>query len=684
MKINYRPDIDGLRAISVLAVIFYHAPIKSLNEVFSGGYVGVDIFFVISGYLITSIIYKELISTGNFSFKYFYERRIRRIISPLIFVIIIIIPFAWYFLLPFSILDLSKSILYSLGFTSNFYFYFTGQEYDAPNSLYIPFLHTWSLSIEEQYYIIFPIIFFFIFKYANKYVFSIFLTIFFLSLIISQIGSKNFSTLNFYILPTRAWELLLGSILAHIHLKSNFQLSNKIILNLMPFLGLLLIFYSFLNFDHETFHPSIITLMPTIGVALIIMFFNKDVFLYKVLSLKPLVFLGLISYSLYLWHYPIFALVRYAEIDVYNIVGKLFLFGSIIILSLISYFFIERPSRNNKNSFKLILTFLSIVILIIISLNIFAIYKKGNITGHPAIIENAFETLNYRRIYQSGETCHDRRGDKGFCVFNEKENNEGDIILLGDSLTDALLGDFIEKIRKTNFRLIHMSYSGNLYLPGFVEINKKTKKITQDATFHKYREKYINSSNLNTYIIILGNYSFYFKEQRIKFDDKEKLVGYRTIKKYIEKKDVNLNFEDRNKKIKNKFKSTIENLTNSKKVILIYPLPQAPLNVLYRIKNNNNKGLFKDENYFNKDKINYDKKIHLGFNKDIINYFNTLNYNNLYKLDFTKTFCPEKNCLFYDNKYSYFFDSLHPSSHGSEKINSHIFKINNNIENSKN
>ena len=138
------------------------------------------------------------------------------------------------------------------------------------------------------------------------------------------------------------------------------------------------------------------------------------------------------------------------------------------------------------------------------------------------------------------------------------------------------------------------------------------------------------------------------------------------------------------RKLKKKFKSTIEQLTKSKKVILIYPLPQAPTNVLYRIKNNNDKKYYKDQNFFKKDKINYDKRIHLSFNKDIINYFNSLNYKNLYKVDFTKTFCPEERCLFYDNENSYFFDSLHPSSYGSKKINSHIFKIINNIENNKN
>ena len=150
MKFNYRPEIDGLRAIAVVAVIFYHAQITIFGQQpFKGGFVGVDIFFVISGYLITSIILKELMSTGSFSFKNFYERRIRRILPALLVVMLASLPFAWMYLIPTSFLDFSKSILYSLGFTSNYYFHYTGQQYGAVSGLLKPFLHTWSLSIEE-------------------------------------------------------------------------------------------------------------------------------------------------------------------------------------------------------------------------------------------------------------------------------------------------------------------------------------------------------------------------------------------------------------------------------------------------------------------------------------------------------------------------------------------------------
>ena len=159
MNIKYRPEIDGLRAIAVGSVILYHAQIYFLDkQFFPGGFIGVDIFFVISGYLITSIIFKELLYTDNFSYMKFYERRIRRILPVLLFVMMVSIPFAWVYLLPDSFIDYSKSILSSLGFISNIYFWFSSQAYGAESNILNPFLHTWSLSVEEQYYILFPII----------------------------------------------------------------------------------------------------------------------------------------------------------------------------------------------------------------------------------------------------------------------------------------------------------------------------------------------------------------------------------------------------------------------------------------------------------------------------------------------------------------------------------------------
>ena len=183
MKLNYRPEIDGLRAISVLAVIFYHSELSlSEKNLFQGGFLGVDFFFVISGYLITSLILKELYLTGSFSLKNFYERRARRILPALILVMLVSIPFAWKYLLPSSLIDYSKSILYSLGFTSNFYFHNVQLDYFDLDSKFRPFLHTWSLSVEEQFYLLFPIFLLIIFKLKKNLIFKLFVILIILNL----------------------------------------------------------------------------------------------------------------------------------------------------------------------------------------------------------------------------------------------------------------------------------------------------------------------------------------------------------------------------------------------------------------------------------------------------------------------------------------------------------------------
>jgi peptidoglycan/LPS O-acetylase OafA/YrhL len=314
MKITYRPEIDGLRAIAVGAVILYHSQITIFgHQPFKGGFIGVDIFFVISGYLITSIILKELLINGSFSFKHFYERRIRRILPALIFVMLVSLPFAWIYLLPSSFVDFSKSILYSLGFSSNFYFHYSGQQYGALDGLFKPFLHTWSLSVEEQYYIIFPIVLLIVFKYFRKYIIHILILSFIISLGLADWGSRNHPTFNFYVLPTRVWELLAGSILAYFEITKGHRSKHQTLNLILPTIGLLLIGHSILFFNNKMFHPSFYTLSPIIGVCLIIWFSHKDELVIKILSTKLFVGIGLISYSLYLWHYPIFALSRTLE-----------------------------------------------------------------------------------------------------------------------------------------------------------------------------------------------------------------------------------------------------------------------------------------------------------------------------------------------------------------------------------
>ena len=378
MRITYRPEIDGLRAIAVLLVIFYHAEfsISGIN-IFKAGFIGVDIFFVISGYLITSIILKELKETKKFSFLHFYERRIRRLIPALLFVMLCSFPFAWLYLLPGDFIDYSKSILYSIAFTSNFYFHLSGLEYGTSEGLFKPFLHTWSLSVEEQYYIIFPITLIFFYKFLKKNILYILTVFLFLSLITAELMSNNFPSSTFYFLHSRIWELLAGSILAYLEINKKKNIKNFQVSNIGTIFGLLLILFYFFYYNSNINHPSLISVIPVIGVCLIIWFSNKDNYVTKVLSTKPFVGVGLISYSLYLWHFPIFAFARTKD-STPSEYDKIEWLTLTFILSIITYFIVEKFFKNRiAISSKSLIVSLVATLMIIVFSNFYVIYKEG-------------------------------------------------------------------------------------------------------------------------------------------------------------------------------------------------------------------------------------------------------------------------------------------------------------------
>jgi peptidoglycan/LPS O-acetylase OafA/YrhL len=432
MKLLYRPEIDGLRAIAVIAVIIYHAQIKIFNhQLFKGGFIGVDIFFVISGYLITSIILNELLLTNSFSFKFFYERRIRRILPVLFVVMIASLPFGWIYLFPTSLLDFSKSILYSIGFSSNYFFYDTGQEYGALSGFFKPFLHTWSLSVEEQYYILFPFIALIIFRYIKKYLVHILIIGFITSLMLADWTSKNDNSMSFYLVHTRMWELLAGSLLAYFEIKIGRNNKYKILNLTLPFFGLVLIGYSLLFFYDGIHHPSYYTLLPIAGVSLIIWFSNKNEFITKILTTKLFVGIGLISYSLYLWHYPIFSFIKISGIASGNIINKLVLIPIIFVLSISSYFFIERPFRNKKFSFKKVLAFVFFLALILLTFNLLVI-KNNGYSKRFEELKVINENYNPDNFFLSKTRMEQIKPNK---KFNSEYFN---ILVIGDSFAEDL------------------------------------------------------------------------------------------------------------------------------------------------------------------------------------------------------------------------------------------------------
>ncbi len=457
-KLSYRAEIDGLRAIAVVSVILYHAQFGSLGSIvrFTGGFIGVDIFFVISGYLITRIILSELESKGSFSFLNFYERRARRILPMLFVVIFVSIPYASQKLLPSDFVEYAGSTLASLFFSSNFFFYFSTTEYNAESALLKPFLHTWSLGVEEQFYLVFPILAIVAYKYFRKHFLTILIGLSLLSLQVAEYLEVRNPELNFYLPFSRFWELAVGSMLAYRELyykPSNEGLASKS----LPILGLYLIAYSILFFDGKTPHPSFYTLIPIIGIALIIGFASKDELVGKVLGSKPFVWVGLISYSAYLWHFPIFAFSRMGkEPTNYD---KFEWIALTAILSVLSYFVVEKPFRKSdlirrKSFFVVIgLAAISISSIMIYSMKTDGVWERYTRAQqefiksfnqseyasleHPLLIKGL-----HLRSQKSVSNCRMRSPNDPCRFGNEK------LIFLGDSHVGHYERAFIDLIKE--------------------------------------------------------------------------------------------------------------------------------------------------------------------------------------------------------------------------------------------
>jgi peptidoglycan/LPS O-acetylase OafA/YrhL len=378
--VKYRSEIDGLRAIAVIPVLLFHAGFPYLT----GGFVGVDVFFVISGFLITSILIKE-IDNKNFSILKFYERRARRILPALFFVLFcsaLIIPFINNS--PNVLTNFGESILSVVLFVSNIYFWLnTG--YFGETSELSPLLHTWSLAVEEQYYLFFPLLAAWIYpkakgelKFGTTLIFIIIL-----SLVAAEWGVRNDPIGNFYLITSRAWELLFGSMAALIINKSWIESLNSKLKSALSMLGLLLITVSYFTFSPNTAHPSLITVVPVMGTVLVLLFCHKSSLSGRILTFQPMVFVGLISYSLYLWHQPILAFAKmHTSIHLATHV-QLVLLVVIFMISYLSWRFIENPFRN-KHKFTpsriAIMSCCSIIFMFILG----GIYKE-NINFQKAI-----------------------------------------------------------------------------------------------------------------------------------------------------------------------------------------------------------------------------------------------------------------------------------------------------------
>ncbi len=463
---KYRAEIDGLRAVAVIIVMMFHAGFKY----FRGGFIGVDIFLVISGYLITTIILSEM-DRGIFSLVNFYERRARRILPPLFLVMIVSLLFAWFWLLPSDMKDFSQSLMAVSSFSSNILFWQTSGYWDTASELK-PLLHTWSLAVEEQYYIIFPLFLILMWRYGKRPILSSLMLIATISLAAAQWGSYKNSVATFYLLPARVWELALGAGIAFYFLyKKNDLLkihSYKLLNELLALLGLLLISYSILSFDENTPFPSLYALAPTIGTGLIIFFSSSKTMIGRILGAKPFAAIGLISYSAYLWHQPLFAFTRYQGLIELNELTYTALIFLSLFLAYLSWRFVEKPFRNH-NIFgrKVVFTF---ALMGSIGFIVFGFIGDQSDGFKYRLTENqkalmSFDNYKIKEIYREG-TCFLEPEQKleDFTSNCFLTNIDGDSIFIwGDSHAAALSYGFRE-----NYPIVmQMTASGCLPLIGY-------------------------------------------------------------------------------------------------------------------------------------------------------------------------------------------------------------------------
>lgn len=339
---QYRAEIDGLRALAILPVMLFHANISG----FGGGYLGVDIFFVISGYLITNIILHEN-DQGSFSLANFYARRARRILPALFFVLFTCVPMAAVWLNPVDRIDFLQSLAGAASFSSNVVFWLQSG-YFEPEAELRPLLHTWSLGVEVQYYLLFPLLMLWLWKYTTVSVKAAVAGLFAVSLMLAHWWAHQYPQAAFYLLPTRLWEILLGSLCAY-YLRSERSALSPFIQQSLSLLGLILIAFSVVWFNAATPTPSLYTLIPTAGAALLILFAREKTLAHALLGGFAFRHIGLLSYSLYLWHFPLLAFLKYITLNTYGETEVLIVLAVACVLAVISYRFVEQtvsPSGN--------------------------------------------------------------------------------------------------------------------------------------------------------------------------------------------------------------------------------------------------------------------------------------------------------------------------------------------------
>ena len=432
-RFQYRADVDGLRAIAILSVLFFHAYPSSLP----GGFVGVDIFFVISGYLISSIIFKGL-NQGTFSFFDFYARRVRRIFPAVIAVFAVTLLLAYFLLSPYELRELMRETPYAAFFLENWrLFNTTGGYWDTATELK-PLMHFWSLAVEEQYYILYPLLCYFLWRLKSKWFIASLVLMGVCSFVLCLYDTYYEPTRAFFSLHARWWELSIGGVLAAVehfyrdyksYLVEILSVKEETLCNVLSLAGLTLLGIAIVFLDEGKYFPGYRALLPTVGSCLLIMAGSQAYINKYLLANKICVFIGLISYPLYLWHWPLITLVR-------NNLGGVLPSGWLMVgillasfvLAYLTYTLIERPMRTQKANVLLIVTLmLSLAALVFGS----AYLERKTRTSRYAEVPVAVQQIKKEKVVGSDRRCREKFG-KGHTVCRTKGKNPS-VLVMGDS-----------------------------------------------------------------------------------------------------------------------------------------------------------------------------------------------------------------------------------------------------------
>tara|TARA_X000001036_G_scaffold367519_1_gene352764 strand:+ start:434 stop:2377 length:1944 start_codon:yes stop_codon:yes gene_type:complete len=540
-NLDFRKDINLLRALSVLAVVFYHID----KNLLPGGWLGVDIFFFISGYLISNKIIVEL-NNNKFKFKNFYLKRIKRIIPPVFSTIIFSLPFAFVLLPPKELFLYLSSIQSTVLFYSNIFFQ-NLDFYNSPSSKFFPMLHMWSLSIEEQFYIVFPVLIFIIFRYKKNKTLEILALLVIFSVILNFIDYGN---ATFYQLQFRIWEFLFGILFMLLEKKIKLPVGAK-------YLGLFIILFSLVFFDDGMINQFYTKAICLIGVFLYLAKSKEDVFLNKLKNNKALQQIGLISFSLYLLHQPIFVFYRIYDERITNLSEAIYLL-LILALFLFSYLnwkFVEIPFQYRFTNNKKIV--LSISFLIILGSTYTLLNDDSLISRYTNLPSKALllTIKNQDVISKNGISC-ENRSIQNTCEFRIPGASR-DVYVLGDSSLRTISKDLQTKQVEGNYNLIHIGGNDCLFLldsklsdescpnKNISELNALVRKIENSIIIYGGRfPRYLSGKGFNN--------SYYQEENNIV---------------------VTENFEE-------KLKNTLFYLSsNNNDLILLYPIPEQGWNV---------------------------------------------------------------------------------------------------------